>query len=87
MPDAFCKSAAAKEDLPDDGWPKSSICFAGIVREDETESRIDDHKFSGGASGLDGREDSMDADELVKGGRRSRSNVVGDLRRSRRSTF
>lgn len=30
--------------------------MAGVEREEETESRIEDHRSSGGASGVDGRE-------------------------------
>jgi hypothetical protein len=55
----FWRSADARVDLPDDGWPKMSICFEGIERDEDTESRIDDHKSCGGASGVDGRESSI----------------------------
>lgn len=52
-------SAAASVDLPDDGSPRMSSCFAGIEREDETESRMEDHRSCGGASGELGLESFM----------------------------
>jgi hypothetical protein len=55
----FCSKAEASTDLPDDAGPRSKTCFEGIDREEETESNIDDHKFSGGASGVAGRDPSM----------------------------
>jgi hypothetical protein len=45
--------------LPVDGWPKMSICFDGIERDEDTESRIEDHRSCGGASGVDDRESSI----------------------------
>ncbi|KAF5321921.1 hypothetical protein D9619_000569 [Psilocybe cf. subviscida] len=63
---SFCSSTAglfdradAIVDLPDEGCPKMSTCFAGIERDEETESRMDDHKSCGGASGVEAREISM----------------------------
>lgn len=52
----FCSRADASVDFPVDGWPNIRICFEGIERDEETESRIDDHKSWGGASGVDERE-------------------------------
>ena len=52
-------NAAVRVDFPEDGSPRSRICFAGIDLEDETESRIDDHKSCGGASGEVGLESFM----------------------------
>jgi hypothetical protein len=46
-------------DFPVDGWPSKRICFEGRTRDDETESRIEDHRFSGGASGVEERDGSM----------------------------
>jgi len=46
-------------DFPVDGCPSSRICFAGIEREEDTESRMDDHRSWGGASGVDERDISM----------------------------
>jgi hypothetical protein len=46
-------------DFPEDGWPNKRTCFDGIEREEDTESKMDDHKSCGGASGDDGRETSM----------------------------
>lgn len=53
------KRAAASVDFPDDGSPRTSICFAGMDLEEETESRIDDQRFSGSESGDDGLESFM----------------------------
>jgi len=55
----FCSKAEANTDLPDDGGPSNSTCFEGIDREEETESKIEDHRFSGGASGVVGRDPPM----------------------------
>ena len=57
----FCRRAAARLDFPEDGSPRRMICFEGIEREEETESRMDDHKSCGGASGDEGRELFMSA--------------------------
>lgn len=59
----FCNNADARVDFPDDGWPSNSICFEGVEREDETESNIEDHRSSGRASGVDGRELSIASTE------------------------
>lgn len=40
----FCSNAAAKLDLPDDGCPSNSTCFEGMDRDEDTESKIEDHK-------------------------------------------
>jgi len=55
----FCSKAEASTDLPDDGGPNNNTCFEGIDLEEETESKIDNHRFSGGASGVAGRDPSM----------------------------
>lgn len=57
--EAFLSSADIKVDFPVDGCPSTSTCFAGIERDLETESRIEDQRSCGGASGEDGRELSM----------------------------
>jgi len=56
---ALCSKADAIVDFPVDGWPRRRICFVGREREEETESRIEDQRFSGGASGVDEREFSI----------------------------
>jgi len=40
-------------DLPEDGSPRMITFLEGIAREDETESKIEDHKFCSGEVGLD----------------------------------
>lgn len=55
----FPSRAAAMVDFPEEGLPNKSTCFEGIDRVEETESRIDDHKSSGGASGVDARVSSI----------------------------
>ena len=55
----FCRSAAASVDLPDEGSPKRITCFDGIDRDEDTESRIEDHRSCGGSSGDAGRESSI----------------------------
>ena len=40
----LCNNAAAKVDFPDDGCPSNRICFEGIDRDVDTESKIEDHK-------------------------------------------
>lgn len=42
-----------------DGCPRRRICLEGIERDEDIESRIDDHRSWGGASGVDEREISM----------------------------
>lgn len=37
-------------DLPEDFSPSIRICFEGIDLVDDTESRIEDHKFSTGSA-------------------------------------
>lgn len=64
-------------DFPDDGSPRRIICFEGIEREVETESRMDDHRSWGGASGDEGRELSMIAGQEAV-------NAVQECRRERR---
>ena len=55
----FAKSADTRVDFPDDDSPRRRICLEGIDREDDTESKIDDQRSCGGASGEDDRELSM----------------------------
>jgi hypothetical protein len=55
----FWRSADARLDFPVDGWPKRTTCLDGIERDEETESRIEDHRSCGGASGVEGRESSI----------------------------
>ena len=65
----FCKSPETRVDFPDEGSPRRMICFEGIERVDETESRMEDHRSWGGASGDEGRELSMlDMRTLAAGG-------------------
>ena len=56
---ALCSSADVNVDFPVDGSPSRRICFAGIDRDEDTESKMDDHRSCGGASGDDGREPSI----------------------------
>jgi hypothetical protein len=44
-----------------------STCFDGIERVEETESRIEDHKSCGGASGVDDLDASMVFEVQVEG--------------------
>ena len=60
-----CRSADASDDFPEDGSPRRMICLEGIEREEETESRIEDHRSCGGASGEEGREFSITGDATV----------------------
>jgi len=46
----FCRSAETRADFPEDGWPSKMICFAGIERDEDTESRMEDQRSCGGAS-------------------------------------
>lgn len=55
----FWRSADARRDLPEEGGPRRRTCLEGIEREEETESKIEDHKSCGGAAGVDGRESSI----------------------------
>jgi hypothetical protein len=55
----LCNSAEAIDVFPVEGCPRRRICFEGRERDVDTESRIDDQRFSGGASGVDERELSM----------------------------
>ena len=54
----FWRSADARRDLPEAGWPRRRTCFEGIARVEDTESSIEDHRSCGGAAGVAGR-DSM----------------------------
>ena len=45
-------------DFPVDGSPRTITCFEGMDREEETESRIEDHKSCGG-SGVEERDASI----------------------------
>lgn len=56
---ARCSNAAAKVDLPDDGWPSKSTCFDGIDRVDDTESKMDDQRSCGGGEGVEVRDIKM----------------------------
>ena len=55
----FWRRAEERADFPEDGWPRRIICFDGIDRDEETESRMEDHKSCGGASGVDERDISI----------------------------
>lgn len=45
----FPSNPAAMADRPEDFSPRISICLEGIDRVDDTESRIEDHRFSTGS--------------------------------------
>lgn len=47
----FCSSADAMVERPEPGSPSNNTCLEGKERLEETESRIEDHKFVGGAEG------------------------------------
>jgi hypothetical protein len=40
-------------DLPDDGSPRSITFFDGMALEEDTESKIEDHRFCSGDAGLE----------------------------------
>jgi hypothetical protein len=54
--------------FPVAGWPRTRIFFAGIERDEETESRMLDQRTCGGASGEDERASSFMLELTVESG-------------------
>lgn len=71
-------------DLPEEGSPSRITCFAGVEREDDTESKMEDHRSCGNSSGDDERDTSIVKLELTARARRESSDSAGCLPRPSR---